>query len=156
MRIAAMLGAALCLVAAAAWVGVPAAQAMDLTTQKPIVLHLQLGGEGAKTFRFTPDHLDLQTGKLYELIFHNAGQIEHEFDSPELMERVFHSKLQVLDPNGKVLADIEARLDELQLQPGQTVAWYFVPVRTTDEPVSFVCDLPGHLEAGMKGTVTIR
>ena len=132
-----------------------AVQARDLTTERPALRHLQLGTRNGK-LEFIPNHLDLRTGHLYKLVLHNASRVEHEFDSPDLMERVFHSKVEIDGRHGRPAVTVTGRVDEIQLKPGQTVAWYFVPVRTTDKPVDFVCGLPGHEEAGMKGTVTIR
>ncbi|MGH2453516.1 MAG: cupredoxin domain-containing protein [bacterium] len=86
----------------------------------------------AEEFRFTPKDVTLRPG---EVIFSvkNDGAIEHNF--------------AIEDSTGKKVAGIASILPEKTDQ-----------LRVTLRPGKFVivCDLPGHKDAGMRGTLTIQ
>jgi uncharacterized cupredoxin-like copper-binding protein len=44
----------------------------------------------------------------------------------------------------------------VEVGPGKTVEWFFVPVQPTGGPVEITCEIPGHLEAGMRASVVIH
>jgi len=44
----------------------------------------------------------------------------------------------------------------VEVGAGKTVEWFIVPIQTTDEPVEITCEIPGHLEAGMRASAMIN
>jgi uncharacterized cupredoxin-like copper-binding protein len=151
-----MLGACvLCAVLAWAALGGAALGAGDLAAQEPRTVRLTLG-DARNRMVFAPKTLSFETGVLYKLVLHNAGPEKHELDAPELVSAVYTRKVEVLDADGRMLAEVKTpTLQEIEVAPGATVEWYFVPVRTVEDG-ELLCDLPGHREAGMVGRFSIR
>lgn len=109
--------------------------------------------EGAMFFR--PNHIDLETGKAYKIVLRNIDETKHEFAGPELMARVLSRKVEIADLQGELVAEIKGNFNEIEVGPGREVEWFIVPVQT-GEDIEMVCELEGHKEAGMHGTVTIH
>jgi uncharacterized cupredoxin-like copper-binding protein len=126
----------------------------DLTAQKAIPVLLTLGSKDDKMV-FTPRTLTFETGQLYKLLLLNGSPQKHEFDSTALSEAVFTHKVEVVSPEGQEIAEIVGAVREIEVGPGTTVEWYFVPVRAVKQG-DIVCDLPGHKQAGMTATFSIQ
>lgn len=126
----------------------------DMTGQKAREIRVQLGDKN-NTARFLPTHLKFETGKLYKLVLHNASGQKHYFSSEGLSRSVFTRKVQVLGPKGKPLAEIKGIIREIEIYPGGTAEWWFVPVKTGTIK-DLKCTIAGHAEAGMVGTITIE
>jgi uncharacterized cupredoxin-like copper-binding protein len=126
----------------------------DLTAQEPIQVDVQLSDSG-NAKRFSPDKLELETGKLYKLALHNASAEKHYFSSDGLSRAVFTRKAQVLGADGHTIAEIKGAVREIEVYPNGTAEWWFVPVKTGvfDD---LKCTMPGHAAAGMVGTITIE
>lgn len=98
--------------------------------------------------RYSPDHLNVKQGETIKFVLHNSGEIDHEFvlgTEKELKEHYEQMKkspeMEHEDPN------------QVRVAPGQAgeVVWHF----TTSGKVDFGCLMPGHYDAGMKGTVEV-
>ncbi|HEX7926453.1 MAG TPA: biphenyl 2,3-dioxygenase [bacterium] len=126
----------------------------DMTEQKAIPILLTMGSKDNKMI-FTPNKLKFETGKLYKLLLVNEGTEKHEFDSTTLRDAVFSHKVEVVSPDGVELAEIVGSPGEIEVAPGVTVEWYFVPVKAVKKG-DIICDMPGHLKAGMKATFSIE
>ena len=113
-----------------------------------------MGTSGSHMY-FKPNHLDLETGKAYKLVIINVDVQKHELDPHEFVEMIFTRKVEVLGANGKTIAEIKGAVREIELLPKGSAEWFFVPVQTA-ENVEMECAIPGHKEAGMVGTITIR
>lgn len=105
--------------------------------------------EGDGTMRYVPDKIELKRGEQIKFVLKNAGALEHEF----LLDSVEHNakhkivmqknpEMEHDEPNGK------------RLKTGETAAilWRFSKKGTFE----FACLIPGHYEAGMKGTVIVK
>ncbi len=115
----------------------------DLSRADPAEVVIEMGQADAKHMYFKPNHIELETGKAYKIVFKNTDKIKHEFAAPEFVTKVFTRKVEVLGADGKMVAG------------GGTVEWFMVPVQTgKDIPIE--CAIEGHKEAGMVGTVTIN
>ncbi|WP_297808448.1 hypothetical protein [uncultured Methylophaga sp.] len=134
----------------------------DLTRQTPIEVEVQLGvGEA---HRFSPSHLEFETGKLYKLVLINNSSAKHYFTSMGLAKRVFSRKVQVMkEVDGKFsrTAEIKGDISEIEVFPGHRVEWWFVPVQTgelTDLHCHVDDEASGmtHEELGMTGTISIK
>lgn len=140
----------------------PSAFATDLSLQKPVEIRVDLGKSGSTEHRFHPDKLTLETGKLYRLVLHNPSNSAHYFFSNELAAKVWTRKVQVMDEAGasrKTIAEVKGMTREVEVYPGGTVEWWFVPVAAgTAEVICSIKEKDGktHAEHGMRATLTIN
>jgi len=122
----------------------------DMTEGEAIEVRVELGD-----YHFKPDHLEFETGKLYKLVLVNTADQPHEFDSQMLAHAVFTRKVEVSDGQGRMVAEMKGIPNHVELGAGNyELEWYFVPVQTGEGEMT--CELPGHHEEGMEGTVTIK
>ena len=135
----------------------------DLTRQDPVEVRVELGGKGPQAYVFNPKSLTFETGKLYRLVLHNPSDEPHYFSSPEFAARVFTRKVQVMDkpgPDAKAIGEIKGTIREIEVYPGGTVEWFFVPVATgTLDDLNCSIKAPDgktHAQHGMVGTITVR
>ena len=149
-------------VVGAAFVFGPSAFAAgDLSKQDAITVRVDLGKDGVDKHRFYPDKLTFETGKLYKLVLHNPSDSKHYFTSLSMAAKVWTRKVQVMDDLGagaKQIGEIKGAIREIEVYPGGTAEWWFVPVATgTAEMSCSIKDKDGktHYETGMKGTITI-
>lgn len=126
----------------------------DLTAQTPIEVKIQLGNK-ENALRFFPDTIQLETGKLYKIVLHNPSTSAHYFSSEGLSRAVFTRKVQVLDADGKTIAEVKGAVLEIEVYPGGTAEWWFVPVKAVTL-TDLKCTVKGHSEGGMVGTITIK
>ena len=54
----------------------------------------------------------------------------------------------------KAVKSVSAKIEPAEAKPGQTVTLEFTP--TAKGTFEYVCTIPGHKEAGMKGTITVN
>jgi len=127
----------------------------DLSRADPAEIVIEMGQTDAKHMYFKPDHIDLETGKAYKIVFKNVDNIKHEFAAPELIPKVFTRKVEVPDANDKMIAEIKGNIQEVEVGPGGTVEWFIVPIQPGKD-IPMECAIEGHKEAGMVGTVTIN
>ncbi len=110
----------------AAKVEQPAAAAQAATELKVVATDL----------KFTPNKLTARVGQLVKVVLENKGVIEHD----------------ILIPAKASGASADTKSD--LVKPGQTVTVEFTP--TAKGNYEFFCTVPGHREAGMKGTLTVQ
>jgi uncharacterized cupredoxin-like copper-binding protein len=100
------------------------------------------------TMRFTPDKLTVKAGETVRFVVKNAGQIKHEFNigtaasqEAHAQQMLKHGDMQHAEPN------------VASVLPGKSgvVIWQF----TRPGTVTFACLQPGHLNAGMKGSIEV-
>ena len=134
----------------------------DLSKQDPIEVSLSLGKDGVKEHRFYPDELTFETGKLYKLVLHNPSDSKHYFTSLDFAAKVWTRKVQVMDdigPGAKQISEIKGAIREIEVYPGGTAEWWFVPVATgTAEYSCHIKSQDGktHYEEGMVGKISIN
>lgn len=126
----------------------------DLSRANPKEIVLGMGTKDGKMF-FNPKHLELETGKAYKIVLKNLDGIKHEFAGHEFMEKLFTRKVEIADKEGKLVAEIKGNFREIEVGPHREAEWFIVPV-LTGKKLEMVCELKGHKEAGMHGTVTIK
>jgi uncharacterized cupredoxin-like copper-binding protein len=139
------------------------APAADLSQQKPIEIRVDLGKSGVDQHRFYPETLTLETGKLYRLVLHNPSNSAHYFFSSDLASKVWTRKAQVMDEVGasrKAIAEIKGATREIEVYPGGTAEWWFVPV-SAGNITDVICtikekDGKTHADHGMRASVVIN
>jgi uncharacterized cupredoxin-like copper-binding protein len=123
----------------------------DLARQEPVTVNLTMSD-----YKFEPNDLVFETGKLYRLIIKNTSEQKHEIDSASISHLAYTRKIQALDDKGMLILEVKGTPTEIEVGPGHQVEWWFVPISVTDGPEEFVCLLAGHYEAGMHGTMTFK
>jgi uncharacterized cupredoxin-like copper-binding protein len=132
----------------------------DLSRQEPIVVTVELGKPGQHAF--LPNKLRFETGKLYKLVLKNPSNEAHYFTSHAFTQLIYTRKVQVVqERDGKTitLAEFKGAIREIEVYPGQTAEWWFVPVaagRVTDLRCG-IADKDGktHADHGMVGEIVI-
>ncbi len=100
------------------------------------------------TMRYTPADIQVKQGETLRFIVKNLGKVKHELSlgtEKELLEHLAQMKK---------FPDMEHdEPSKLTLAPGKEgqIIWQF----TKAGSVNFACLMPGHYEAGMKGTVQV-
>ena len=119
----------------------------DLSRQSPVTLKVILG-DRSNEYALLPKTWNLETGKLYKVTFVNQGKIKHEWAAPEFALTIWTRKVEV----GGV--EIKGVINEIELGPGTTADWYFIPIRTVT--FEMACEIEGHKEAGMVGKIIVK
>lgn len=105
--------------------------------------------EDGKRMLFTPSHITVRKGEQVRFVLSNDGTEKHEFVLATVTENRKHGalmkkypKMEHDDPNAR------------QLTPytGGEMLWKFTKKGTFE----FACLIPGHYEAGMHGTITVK
>lgn len=101
-------------------------------------------------FRFDPASIEAKAGETVRLRVRNAGKVAHELVLGDMAQLREHAKMMRGQPAG--MAHEEA--NSVVLQPGEQgeLVWTF----TQAGEFEFACLVPGHYEAGMKGTARVR
>lgn len=120
--------------------------AAPLAKQTPITVSIELG-TGAGELEFVPNHLEFQAGKRYSLMLKNPSPSKHYFTAKDFADAVWSQKVDA----GNV--EVKGAIHELELRPGTSAEWIFVPVRAG--VYNLRCTVAGHTEAGMTGTLEI-
>jgi uncharacterized cupredoxin-like copper-binding protein len=133
----------------------------DLAQQDPVEVRVELGRAGSDEHRFFPAELRFETGKLYKLILHNSSPHPHYFSSPTFADKVYTRKVQVVETSdpAKRMAEVKGAIREVEVHPGGSVEWWFVPVAagTITDLHCHVKDADGvtHAAKGMTGVIHI-
>jgi uncharacterized cupredoxin-like copper-binding protein len=127
----------------------------DLSRANVIDLPMEMGTDDNGNMYFKPNHFDLVTGQAYALVITNIDEYKHELALNEVLEKIFIRKVEIETADGDLVAEIKGHINEVEVGPHQTVEWFFVPVQT-GEDLEFTCEIEGHYDAGMFGTITIR
>lgn len=140
--------------------GLSAHAAGDLSRQQPVEVVVELGRPGQHVF--LPNRLRFETGKLYKLVLKNTSNDPHYFTSHGFTQLIYTRKVQVVQQReGKptTLAEFKGAIREIEVYPGHSAEWWFVPVATgrSDLRCGVVAsDGKTHAEHGMVGEIVIE
>ena len=104
--------------------------------------------EMSDNMRFTPAEVQVRQGETVRFVVKNKGQIKHELSLGTEKELLEHLEAM------KKFPDMEHdEPSKITLAPGKQgeIIWQF----TKSGTVNFACLMPGHYEAGMKGTIKV-
>ena len=104
--------------------------------------------QGSDDMRYTPNDIRVKQGETIRFIVKNGGNLPHELVIGTMPELLKHYELMKKFPG--------MEHDEPHIahpKPGATgeIVWQF----TKAGDFHFACLVPGHLEAGMKGKITV-
>lgn len=100
------------------------------------------------SMRFVPDKITVKAGETVRFFVKNQGKLAHELVLGSMAELKEHAEMMRKMPDMQ-----HAEANMITLKPGQRggLVWQFGEAGTVD----FACLIPGHLEAGMVGKVTV-
>lgn len=101
------------------------------------------------SMRYSPAHVAVNKGETVRFIVKNAGNMKHELVLGTEKELQEHYEVMKKNP------EMEHEDDNMvTVQPGETgeIIWHFTRAGT----IGFACLLPGHYDAGMKGSVRVK
>jgi len=130
-------------VASGPWVQDAAAlvEAADWDAKKELTIELS-------EFAFTPKDITLEAGQPYVLKVVNKGTVKHEFTAEDFFGSVAFRKAEDASAEFKAPAP-----REVEVFAGKTIELYLIPTRAGT--YELVCEIEGHFEAGMFGTITV-
>lgn len=101
------------------------------------------------TMRFAPDALKVKAGETIRFAVKNAGKMPHEMVIGSIDELKEHAEMMRKTPTMQ-----HAEANMVTLDPGQRgdIVWQFDKAGTLD----FACLVPGHYEAGMRGSIQVE
>ena len=101
------------------------------------------------SMRFIPDRIEVKAGETIRFVLQNHGQLRHELvlGEPDALRK--HAAMMLMMPDM-----IHSGPNMASLAPGENsqLVWKFMRAGF----VAFACLQPGHLDAGMKGGVTVQ
>ena len=117
-------------------------------TNGPVDVEVVLG-----EFTIKSSVTEFKPGVQYHFIVTNEGQVPHEFMiMPVTMDGMGMSGMSMEKKDALALMMIS----EEQLSPGATVEMDYTFTSVPEGNIEFVCALPGHFEAGMHTSITIK
>lgn len=96
-------------------------------------------------FAFNPANVTVPAGANVSLTLENTGTVQHTWVI--LKQGVNVTTATGLDPASIYFTS--------KVDPGKTATFTFTAPSTAGD-YEIICDLPGHLEGGMKGTLTVK
>lgn len=120
--------------------------AIDLAHQPVTEIQVNLGNPAGE-LKFVPDRFTFESGKRYKLHLTNPSGQKHYFTAKDFADGIWSQKVDA----GQV--EIKGAIHELEIRPKAEADWVFVPIRSGQYELH--CSIPGHAEAGMRGTIVI-
>ncbi len=93
----------------------------------------------ASDFKFSPDKLELKVNQPVTIAFKNTGTVLHDLMIQGLRIQIGNETKDIL---------------HVEADPGKEATVTFTPLDTGE--FTIFCDVPGHRELGMTGTVVVR
>jgi len=115
--------------------------AADWDAQKELVVELD-------EFSFTPSDLTLEVGTPYVMTIRNVGAEKHYFTAHEFYRAIATRKAETAQSEVKV-----PYFTAIEVYPGQEAEFFFIPVMAGT--YEFFCEIKGHADKGMRGTITV-
>ena len=98
---------------------------------------------------YFPNKIEVKRGEQVRFKLTNSGELEHEFVIGTIEENAKH-KIEMEKNPDMEHDDPNAR--RLQPKKADEIVWQFTKPGTFE----FACLIPGHYEAGMKGTIVVK
>ena len=99
-------------------------------------------------YAFTPKDFDLVAGQPYVITVVNVGELKHEFTAEDFFGSIAFRKAE--DASGEFKGPAPR---EVEVFAGAEIEMYLIP--TEPGTYDLVCEIEGHFEAGMFGTITV-
>ncbi|WP_256081966.1 plastocyanin/azurin family copper-binding protein [Massilia sp. YIM B04103] len=101
------------------------------------------------SMRFTPAQIEVKAGETIRFLLKNAGKMEHEMVLGQMAELNAHAEMMRRMPE---MQHAEPNMAKLKSGQRGSIVWQFTRAGEFD----FACTIPGHLEGGMVGKVSVK
>lgn len=98
---------------------------------------------------YFPDKLEVRKGEQVRFKLQNNGELEHEFVLATVEENRKHAEQMKKNPD---MEHDDPNAKRLPPKKGDEIVWQF----TKAGEFEYACLIPGHLEAGMRGTIVVK
>lgn len=98
--------------------------------------------------RFTPSAIAIKQGETIRFVVKNAGNVLHEMVIGTKEELARHAEQMKKHPN---MEHDEPYMAHVAARKKAELIWHF----SRSGAFEFACLIPGHFEAGMRGTITV-
>jgi uncharacterized cupredoxin-like copper-binding protein len=105
--------------------------------------------EDAGKMQFVPERVDVKKGDQVRFIIQNKGVLKHEFTLASVEDNNKHAELMKKYPD---MEHDDPNAKSVDPDKSAEILWRFTKTGTFE----FACLIPGHREAGMHGTVTVK
>lgn len=105
--------------------------------------------DGPGTMVYTPNAIAVRKGEQIKFVLKNTGALPHEFLIDSFANNAKHKAAMEKDPQ---MEHEEPNGRRLEPDKSGEILWRFTKAGTFE----FACLIPGHYEAGMKGTVVVK
>ena len=99
--------------------------------------------------KYEPNSIAVKKGEQIRFVLENKGEVKHEFILASMHDNKKHGELMKKFPHME-----HDEPNSKSLEPGQKaeILWQFTKSGTFE----FACLIPGHYEAGMHGTASVK
>ncbi len=103
--------------------------------------------------RFTPNHVDVKAGETIRFVIKNDSVLEHEFTLGDHAAQTMHRQEMRKAMRSGVSVHHHHEDNTVMVSAGQTetLVWTFA----RPGALEFDCNVPGHYEGGMTGTIMV-
>lgn len=115
-------------------------------TSRDVVVAMK---EGEGTMSFTPDRIEVKQGEQIRFVLQNDGDLDHEFFLGSKQEMTDHAEMMRAMPDMK---HADANSVSVASKSKGSLIWRFTKIGE----FPFACLIPGHLEAGMEGIISVK
>ncbi|MBI3761672.1 MAG: cupredoxin domain-containing protein [Chloroflexi bacterium] len=106
----------------------------------------------AEALKYNPATVEVTAGQPVTLMFQNADSVEHDFSIMEIpVQMAATAEPMAGHDMGAMTANPQLHMAAAM---GQTATMQFTP--TKPGTYEYFCTVPGHKEAGMKGTLIVK
>jgi uncharacterized cupredoxin-like copper-binding protein len=101
---------------------------------------------------FSIEKMHIHAGETIRFIVTNTGELDHDFTiGPADLQAKHRQEMMEMMGGGDAMAAMHEEPNAVYLKPGETkeLLWRFAK---TNE-LEFACNVPGHYESGMKGSI---
>ncbi|MFA5902277.1 MAG: cupredoxin family protein [Hyphomicrobium sp.] len=105
--------------------------------------------EGDGTMTFNHNRVEVRRGEQIRFVLENKGELDHEFVLATPKENDKHAELMKKYPE---MEHDDPNAKRVVTKKSGELIWRFTKAGTFE----FACLIPGHREAGMHGTVTVK
>jgi uncharacterized cupredoxin-like copper-binding protein len=102
-------------------------------------------------FAFSPATVTVKAGQPVQLNLQNGGALDHDFKSDLPISKLVYQEADNAPDEQKENSD--KGLMDVDFDKGKTARVTFTPTKPGTYP--FYCDVQGHREAGMQGTIVV-
>lgn len=106
----------------------------------------------ASEIKFDARHLSFKVGETVKFIVVNKGEQDHELAIGDSATQLAHR--QAMQESASATGHAHGATSAVTVKPGETkeLIWQF----SSPGSFEFACNFPGHAEAGMAGTISVR